>query len=79
MGNRGDLTNEQWEQIKTLLPQPRSKRGRPAQEHRQLLNGILWQGSQVRRLNSYYVELNTPLQPNRAPLYWGHEPEEETQ
>lgn len=42
MGNRGDLTNEQWEQIQSLLPKQTSRRGRPAQDHRTLLNGILW-------------------------------------
>jgi len=42
MGNRGDLTNEQWERIELLLPKANTKRGRPAQAHRQLLNGILW-------------------------------------
>ncbi len=42
MGNRGDLSNEQWERIEPLLPKQNTKRGRPAQDHRQLLNGILW-------------------------------------
>ena len=42
MANRGDLTNEQWERIEPLLPKPKTKRGRPAQEHRTVLNGILW-------------------------------------
>jgi transposase len=42
MGNRGDLTNEQWERIEPLLPKSETKRRRPAQDHRQLLNGILW-------------------------------------
>lgn len=42
MGNRGDLTNEQWEQIAALLPKSKTKRGRPAQDHRQLLNGMIW-------------------------------------
>lgn len=42
MGNRGDLSNEQWERIQALLPRQKRKRGRPAQDHRQLLNGILW-------------------------------------
>jgi transposase len=42
MGNRGDLTNEQWEQIEALLPKVKTKRGRPAQDHRQLLNGMIW-------------------------------------
>src|SRR6185436_19333103 len=42
MGNRGDLTNEQWERIEPLLPKVKTKRGRPAQDHRKLLNGIVW-------------------------------------
>ena len=42
MGNRGDLTNEQWERIEPLLPKAKTKRGRPAQDHRKLLNGIVW-------------------------------------
>jgi transposase len=42
MGKRGDLTNEQWERIEPLLPKAKTKRGRPAQDHRQLLNGMLW-------------------------------------
>ncbi len=42
MANRGDLTNEQWEQIEPLLPKTKTTRGRPAQDHRKLLNGIVW-------------------------------------
>jgi len=42
MGNRGDLTNEQWERLEPVLPKAKTTRGRPAQDHRQLLNGILW-------------------------------------
>lgn len=42
MGNRGDLTNEQWQRLQVLLPPASSQRGRPAQDHRRLLNGILW-------------------------------------
>ena len=42
MTNRGDLTNEQWERIAPLLPKPKTKRGRPAQEHRQIMNGMIW-------------------------------------
>ncbi len=42
MGNRGDPTNEQWERIETLLPKAKTKRGRPAQDHRELLNGMIW-------------------------------------
>ena len=40
--NRGDLTNEQWEQIAPHLPPRKPRTGRPAREHRQVLNGILW-------------------------------------
>jgi len=42
MGNRGDITNEQWERLQGLLPESKTKRGRPLQDHRQILNGILW-------------------------------------
>ena len=42
MGNRGDLTNEQWERIEPLLAVVKTKRGRPAQDHRKLLNGMVW-------------------------------------
>lgn len=42
MGNRGDITNEQWERLKDLLPTSKTQRGRPSQDHRQILNGILW-------------------------------------
>src|SRR5690349_162134 len=42
MGNRGDLTTEQWERIEPLLPKAKTTRGRPAQDHRKLLNGIVW-------------------------------------
>ena len=36
-----DLTNEQWERLKPLLP-PRQKRGRPRANDRKTLNGILY-------------------------------------
>lgn len=40
--NRGDLTNEQWEQLAPLLPLQKPRTGRPALDHRQVMNGILW-------------------------------------
>ena len=40
--NRGDLTNEQWERLKTLLPSQKPHTGRPASDHRTMANGILW-------------------------------------
>lgn len=39
---RGELTNEQWERVEPLLPPQKPKTGRPAHEHRTVLNGILW-------------------------------------
>jgi transposase len=40
--NRGELTNSQWERLQPLLPPPKPKTGRPAHDHRTILNGILW-------------------------------------
>src|ERR671919_1458103 len=40
--NRGDLTNAHWEQLHPLLPPQKPKTGRPAVDHRRVLNGILW-------------------------------------
>jgi predicted ATPase/DNA-binding SARP family transcriptional activator/transposase len=39
---RGDLTPQEWERIASLLPASAERRGRPYQEHRQVINGILW-------------------------------------
>ncbi len=40
--NRGDLTNEQWEQLAPLLPPQKPHTGRPGLDHRTIVNGILW-------------------------------------
>jgi transposase len=40
--NRGDLTNEQWERLKPLLPPQKPHTSRPASDHRKMVNGILW-------------------------------------
>ncbi len=40
--SRRDLTNEQWERLRPLLPPQKPKTGRPAADHRTILNGILW-------------------------------------
>jgi transposase len=40
-----DLTNEQWQRIEQYIPEPRAgpgKSGRPPQDLRAVLNGILW-------------------------------------
>src|SRR4051794_20907036 len=38
---RGDLTDEQWHRLEPLLPE-KPHTGRPNEDHRQILNGILW-------------------------------------
>jgi transposase len=40
--NRGDLSNEQWEKLKPLLPAQKPLTGKPNNEHRTVVNGILW-------------------------------------
>ncbi len=55
--NRGDLTNEQWEQLKPLLPPERPHTGHPNHDHRCVVNGILWvlrTGAPWRDLPGYY-------------------------
>ena len=39
---RGDLTDGQWERLGPLLPSRKPKRGRPARDHRTIINGFLW-------------------------------------
>jgi transposase len=40
--SRGDLTNSQWERLAPLLPPQKPQTGRPAHDHRPIINGILW-------------------------------------
>jgi transposase len=40
--NRHELTNTQWERLQPLLPPQKPHTGRPAADHRRILNGILW-------------------------------------
>lgn len=42
MVRRHELTDEQWERLKPLLPAQKARTGRPATDHRRILNGILW-------------------------------------
>lgn len=42
MMRRFELTDAQWEQIAPLLPPQKPRTGRPAEDHRQVLNGMLW-------------------------------------
>ena len=39
---RGDLTDQQWQQLQPLLPPQKPITGRPAKDHRTIINGILW-------------------------------------
>src|SRR5439155_676949 len=39
---RGDLTAEEWRRLAPLLPASDGRRGRPYQDHRQVINGIFW-------------------------------------
>jgi hypothetical protein len=37
-----DLTDEQWELVRSLLPPQRGRIGRPSLDHRAVLGGMLW-------------------------------------
>jgi transposase len=39
---RGDLTDQQWRRLEPLLPPEKPWTGRPNEDHRRILNGILW-------------------------------------
>lgn len=39
---RHELTDQQWAQLRPLLPPQKPPTGRPAVDHRRILNGILW-------------------------------------
>lgn len=58
---RGDLTDQQWERLRPLLPPERSgRKGRPYRPHRDVLNGILW----VKRTGAPWRDL-----PDRYPPF----------
>jgi transposase len=40
--SRRDLTDDQWERLRSLLPPERPPRGRPPKDHRPIVNGLLW-------------------------------------
>jgi transposase len=42
MTSRGDLTNGQWARLAPLLPAQRPRVGRPAEDHRRIVGGIVW-------------------------------------
>ena len=39
---RFDLTDRPWERLEPLLPPERPRTGRPNDDHRRIVNGILW-------------------------------------
>ena len=39
---RHELTDEQWEKLEPLVPPQKPRTGRPNQDHRTIINGILW-------------------------------------
>lgn len=39
---RFDLTDEQWDQLKDLLPRERGRPGRPSRSNREMVNAMLW-------------------------------------
>src|SRR5215213_5941053 len=57
-----DLTDVQWERLRPLLPPQKSHTGRPAHDHRTVINGILWMlrtGSPWRSLPERYGSWKT--------------------
>ncbi len=57
-----DLTDTQWERLRPLLPPQKPHTGRPANDHRTILNGILWilrTGSPWRSLPERYGSWKT--------------------
>ena len=57
-----ELTDAQWERLRPLLPPQKPRTGRPANDHRTVLNGILWvlrTGSPWRSLPERYGSWKT--------------------
>ena len=58
-----ELTDEQWDIIKPLIPEPSKRpdgRGRPRRDNREILNGILW----IMRTGAQWKDM-----PDRYPPY----------
>ena len=57
MRHRHELSDEQWARLQPLLPPQKPQRGRPARDHRQMVNAMLWihaTGAQWRDLPERY-------------------------
>jgi transposase len=39
---RGDLTDQQWQQLQPLLPPQKPATGHPGKDQRTIINAILW-------------------------------------
>jgi len=51
------LTDAEWESLRTILPPQKPKTGRPANDHRTAVDGILWQhatGTPWRQLPAHF-------------------------
>jgi transposase len=60
--DKSELTNAQWDRLCPLLPPQKPPTGRPAKDHRTVLNGILWilrTGSPWRSLPERYGSWKT--------------------
>jgi len=42
MGYRYELTEQEWESVKEMLPPENTGKGRPSKPNRNMLNGIIW-------------------------------------
>ena len=62
MVRRYEVTDEQWKELEPLLPPQQPRIGRPSQDHRTVMNGILWikgSGSAWRDLPERYGNWKT--------------------
>ncbi len=60
--DRPELSDAQWERLRPLLPSQKPRTGRPAKDHRTVLDGILWvlrTGSPWRSLPERYGSWKT--------------------
>jgi transposase len=60
--HKDDLTDEQWQRIKHLVPKSTARTGRPANDRRLMLNGIFWilsAGTRWRQLDSRFGPYQT--------------------
>jgi transposase len=60
--SRGDLTDKEWSLFEPMLPPERGREGRPANDNRVVLNGILWRlrtGAPWREMPDRYGKWNS--------------------